>query len=66
MLSPKAVAEFKSIYFENFGKWLNKEEAKQKAKEVFGFFKLIYSENGKSGKLTHREEVNSSEQSKKS
>lgn len=41
MIDNKAIAEFKQIYLEEFGKELSLEEATEKATSVFNLFSVL-------------------------
>jgi len=64
MLSAEAVAEFRSIYLDNFGVQLSQKEAKYKAVEIYKFFKLIHNKNLESNKLQAGEVMTSGKNKK--
>jgi hypothetical protein len=42
LLSEQAISEFKEIYQKEFGEELSDDEARRKAENLFGLFKVIY------------------------
>jgi hypothetical protein len=51
MLCDKALAQFKELYFLEFGTELTNEEATTKAMKVFTFFKTIVNELSKNKEI---------------